>query len=88
MLLHEDFGNNTISKIVHDIKKEYDYGNTTFDKTVDNINYWSADDKDLVVFIESNGAYATVVMSDITDDTINEIVSDIQAQLEYSDEDN
>jgi hypothetical protein len=88
MLLKEDFGDNTIGKIVSDIKKEYDSGNNVFDKTVGSINYWSAEDKDGVVFIESKGAYATVVMPEITDDTMDEIIADIKGQLEYSDEDN
>jgi hypothetical protein len=87
MLLKEDFGDNTIVKIVSDIKNEYDSGNTSFDKTIGNINYWSAEDKDGVVFLESKGAYATVIMSEITEDTISDIIKDIQDQLEYSDED-
>ena len=86
MLLKEEFGQNVIRQVLDKIQSYYDSGVNKFDENIGTLNFWSEDDKDGTVFIESDEAYATVLMSDITEENINDIIKDIKKQLTLSDE--
>ena len=86
MLLKEEFGQDVIKQVVDKIKSYSDAGVNKFDETIGTLNFWSEKDRDGTVFIESDGAYATVLMSDINDENMDEIIKDIKKQLTLSDE--
>ena len=86
MLLKEEFGQNVIRQVLDKIQSYYNSSVNKFDETIGTLNFWSEDDQDGTVFIESEGAYATVLMSDITEENINNIIKDIKKQLTLSDE--
>lgn len=86
MLLKEEFGQDVITKVLNKIKSYVDSGVKKFDETIGTINFWSDNDQDGTVFMESKGAYATVLISDITDENMNDIIDDIKEQLTVTDE--
>ena len=89
MLLKEAFSEDAITKILKKIKSLSDSGKKTFDETIDGFNFWTADDNDGTVFIcepdqDTDSGCATVLISDITDDNMQDLISDIRSQLNES----
>ena len=82
MILLEDTGvkEDSVSKVVKYLK-DADY-NKAFDKTIDGINFFYTVDQDKVVFIQKDGAYATIMQTDIENEKEEDIIESIKYQLD------
>ena len=89
MLLKEAFSEDVISKILKRVAELSKSGNKSFDETIGDFNFWSADDADGTVFIcepnqNTDSGCAAVTISDITDENMDDIIQDVKSQLTES----
>lgn len=68
----------SIKKVIEDVSKL----SGKYDKSIDNISYWSDDDKDGAIFIQYKDGYATLTTEFVKNSDIDEVVEDVYYQLD------